>query len=133
MLKNLVLICIGASLGAISRWGLGVLLNGLHPFIPVGTLAVNVIGSYLLGIFFGLVSLVPNLGPEWRLLIVTGFLGSLTTFSSFSGEVGILLQQQRYIWAMGLVTMHVAGSLFALFLGIGFVRLVVYCGNFFIK
>ena len=133
MLKNLVIICTGASFGAISRWGLSVLLNNLHPFVPVGTLVVNVIGSYLLGIFLGLVSLVPNLGPEWRLLIVTGFLGSLTTFSSFSGEVGILLQQQRYIWAMSLITMHVVGSLFALFLGIGSVRLIVYCGNFFIK
>ena len=133
MVKNLVILCTGASLGAISRWGLSVLLNGLHPLVPVGTLVVNVIGAYLLGMVFGLISLVPNLAPEWRLLVVTGFLGSLTTFSTFSGEVGTLLQQHRYFWAMGLITVHVVGSLFALFLGMGVVKLIAYYGNFLVK
>ena len=133
MVKSLAIISAGAVLGAIIRWGAGIVCHGLHPVIPMGTLLVNIAGGYCMGLFLGIGTLLPNLAPEWRLLIVTGFLGSLTTFSSFSGEVGILLQQNRFFWAMGLITMHVVGSLFALFLGVGTVKIVAHYGQMLMK
>ena len=103
-------ICIGASLGALARWRLGLWLSpgGL---IPWGTLAANLIGGYLIGVCVAVFQALPQLDPAWRLLLVTGFLGALTTFSTFSAEVLGLLQQQRLALALGLATLHVAGSL----------------------
>ena len=103
-------ICVGACLGALARWRLGLWLNpgGL---IPWGTLAANLIGGYLIGVCLAVFQALPDLDPAWRLAIVTGFLGGLTTFSSFSAEVVTLLHQTRYALAFGTALLHVAGSL----------------------
>jgi CrcB protein len=110
-------ICIGASVGALSRWGLGAWLSpgGL---IPWGTLAANMIGGYLVGLCVAIFHSLPQLDPVWRLAIITGFLGGLTTFSSFSAEVIGLLMQQRYALALGTAAVHVMGSLLLTFAGI---------------
>ena len=117
MANSIFVICVGACLGALSRWGLGALLNKVFPLIPLGTLVANLVGGYIIG--FSLCVLAHNaaLAPEWRLGIVTGFLGSLTTFSSFSAEAVFLIQQGRLGWAGGLVALHVCGSLALTFLG----------------
>jgi fluoride exporter len=109
-------ICIGASLGALARWALGLWLNtGVG--MPLGTLAANLIGGYLVGLCLGVFNALPDLDPLWRLALVTGFLGALTTFSSFSAEVVTLLQQSRYALAMGTAALHLAGSLLLTVLG----------------
>ena len=109
-------ICMGACLGALARWGLGLWLNpgGL---IPWGTLAANLIGGYLIGVCVATFQALPQLDPAWRLALVTGFLGALTTFSSFSAEVVGMLQQQRYLLALGTTTVHLLGSLLLTVLG----------------
>ena len=111
MLQSLAAISLGASLGAISRWFLGLALNGLFPLIPFGTLAANLIGGYLIGLALGVLSFFSFVAPEWRLFITTGFLGGLTTFSTFSAEVAMLLQEQRFAAAIVVVGLHVGGSL----------------------
>lgn len=103
-------ICIGASIGALARWGLGLWLNP-GALMPLGTLAANLIGGYLVGICVAVFQALPQLDPVWRLALVTGFLGALTTFSSFSAEVVGLLQQQRYGLALGTASIHLFGSL----------------------
>lgn len=110
-------ICIGASVGALSRWGLGLWLTP-GGVIPWGTLAANLIGGYLIGICIAIFQSIPQLDPVWRLLLVTGFLGGLTTFSSFSGEVVSLLMQARYGLALGTAALHVLGSLLLTVAGI---------------
>lgn len=111
MLVSLLAISLGASAGAISRWLLGIALNGLFPSLPPGTLAANLIGGYLIGLAVGVFAQHPGLAPEWRLLVMTGFLGGLTTFSTFSAEVTGLLQQGRLGWAAATIAAHVVGSL----------------------
>ena len=103
-------ICIGASLGALSRWSLGLWLTpgGL---IPWGTLAANLIGGYLIGMCIAVFQSMPQLDPVWRLLLVTGFLGGLTTFSTFSAEVVGFLMQERYGLAAGTAVLHLLGLL----------------------
>ncbi len=110
-------ICLGASVGALARWGLGLWLSpgGL---IPWGTLAANLVGGYLIGIAVAVFQAMPQLDPVWRLALVTGFLGGLTTFSSFSAEVVSLLMQQRYMLSLGVATVHVVGSLLLTVAGI---------------
>jgi len=112
-----VAICVGASVGALSRWGLGLWLTP-GGVIPWGTLAANLIGGYLIGICIAIFQSMPQLDPVWRLLLVTGFLGGLTTFSSFSGEVVSLLMQARYGLALGTAALHVLGSLLLTVAGI---------------
>jgi CrcB protein len=112
-----VAICVGASLGALSRWGLGLWLTP-GGVIPWGTLAANLIGGYLIGVCIAIFQSMPQLDPVWRLLLVTGFLGGLTTFSSFSGEVVSLLMQARYGLAVGTAALHVLGSLLLTVAGI---------------
>ena len=108
---------VGAMLGAWARWGLGALLNPLAPNLPLGTLAANLGGGYLVGIavaFFGANSAI---APEWRLACVTGFLGALTTFSTFSAEAVQLLQHGKYL-AAGLHSgAHLFGAILATFVG----------------
>lgn len=119
MWKSVVAISLGAALGALLRWHLGGKLNDVFPTVPPGTLAANLLGAYVVGIgvaFFATFSAIP---PEWRLLIVTGFCGGLTTFSTFSVEVATLLQQGRISWALGAVGAHVVGSVAMTFAGIG--------------
>jgi fluoride exporter len=104
-------IAIGAALGALARWGLGLALNGLFPAIPPGTLAANLIGGYAVGLALPLLTAHPEWSAAWRPFIVTGFLGGLTTFSAFSGEVALLLQQGRLLLAGGAMALHLGGSL----------------------
>ena len=115
-------ICIGASFGALARWGLGLWLNPLASAagaaMPLGTLASNLIGGYLIGICVAVFQALPQLDPVWRLALVTGFLGALTTFSSFSAEVVAMLMQQRYGLALGTAGLHLFGSLLLTVLGI---------------
>lgn len=113
---------IGAAFGAWSRWALGLLLNALFPPIPPGTLAANLIGGYVIGVAVGLFAQVPALAPEWRLLIVTGFCGGLTTFSTFSAEITTLLQQGRLGAMAAAIALHVGGSLAMTLLGLASVR-----------
>ena len=110
-------ICMGASLGALARWGLGLWLTpgGL---IPWGTLASNLIGGYLIGVCIAVFQAMPQLDPVWRLLLITGFLGGLTTFSSFSAEVVAFLMAERYALALGTAALHVLGSLLLTVAGI---------------
>ena len=113
---NIFAICLGASLGALSRWGLGLWLStGVG--LPWGTLAANLIGGYLIGVCIALFQAMPQLDPVWKLAIVTGFLGALTTFSSYSAEVIGLLQQQRLAAALGWAAIHLAGSLCMTYVG----------------
>lgn len=113
-----VAICIGASAGALARWRLGVWLNAAGALLPWGTLAANLIGGYLVGVAVAVFQAMPQLDPAWRLALVTGFLGGLTTFSSFSAEVVGMLLQQRYALALGTTAMHLLGSLVLTVLGI---------------
>ena len=112
-----IAICLGASTGALARWGLGLWLSP-GGAIPWGTLAANLIGGYLIGICVAVFQAMPQLDPVWRLALVTGFLGGLTTFSSFSAEVVTMLLQQRYALALGTAGVHVAGSLLLTVAGI---------------
>ncbi len=118
MLSSILAISAGASLGAVSRWLLGLSLNALFPAVPPGTLAANLIGGYLIGVALGFFAANPGIAPEWRLLVITGFLGGLTTFSTFSAEVTALVQQGRLLWAATAISAHVAGSLAATLLGL---------------
>ncbi|MEG1768706.1 MAG: fluoride efflux transporter CrcB [Comamonas sp.] len=103
-------ICVGACLGALARWRLGLWLSTPHG-LPWGTLAANIVGGYLIGVCVATFDALPHLDPAWRLALVTGFLGALTTFSSFSAEVVGMLQHQRYGAALGWTSLHVLGSL----------------------
>ena len=107
---SVLAICIGASLGALARWGLGLWLSP-GALIPWGTLVANLLGGYLVGLSIAVFQALPQLDPAWRLALVTGFLGALTTFSSFSAEVVGMLGQQRYWLASGTAALHLFGSL----------------------
>ena len=118
MWKSILAISLGAALGALLRWVLGAKLNSLFPTIPPGTLAANLIGAYLVGLAIAFFASYTALAPEWRLLVITGFCGGLTTFSTFSAELIPLLQQGRLSWALGAVALHVVGSVLMTFAGI---------------
>ncbi|SIR47792.1 camphor resistance protein CrcB [Pseudomonas sp. B10] len=111
MLKSLIVIAVGASLGAWLRWLLGMKLNALFPTIPPGTVVANMVGGYIIGLAIAFLAASPSLSPEWRLLIITGFCGGLTTFSTFSAETVALIQEGRLLWALGSISLHVVGSL----------------------
>lgn len=117
-------ISLGAALGALLRWVLGNQLNALFPMLPPGTLAANLLGGYLIGLAVAFFASHPSLPPEWRLLVVTGFLGGLTTFSTFSAEVVTQLMAGRLGWSLMTVLVHVAGSITMTLLGIGTVGLI---------
>jgi CrcB protein len=117
-MPTILAICFGASLGALARWQLGLWLSYNGALIPWGTLAANLIGGYLVGVCVGVFQQMPELDPVWRLTLVTGFLGALTTFSSFSAEVVGLLQQARYALALGTASLHLFGSLALTILGL---------------
>jgi len=111
MWTPILAISLGSAFGALLRWGLGTRLNSIFPDIPPGTLMANLIGGYIVGLAVAYFAQAPDIAPEWRLLIITGFCGGLTTFSTFSAEVVTLLQQGRLSWAMGAIAIHVSGSL----------------------
>ncbi len=124
MWNSILAISVGASLGALIRWLLGLSLNTIFPAIPAGTLAANLIGGYLIGVALAFFADHPTLAPEWRLLVITGFLGGLTTFSTFSAEVTVLIQQQRLLWAAAAIGVHVIGSLAMTLFGLASVALL---------
>jgi CrcB protein len=111
-------VSLGAALGALVRWGLGAGLNQAFPSLPPGTLLANLLGGYLVGLAVALLAQQPQLPLEWRLFVITGFLGGLTTFSTFSAEVVAALQQGRLGWAAATVGTHVLGSLALTMLGL---------------
>ncbi|ARU32060.1 fluoride ion transporter CrcB [Sulfuriferula sp. AH1] len=113
-----IAIGIGAALGAWLRWGLGLWLNPVFPTLPMGTLAANLLGGYLIGLAIAFFAQQPGLSPEWRLLIITGFMGGLTTFSTFSAEVFTLLSRQQLGWGALSVSLHLAGSVAMTALGV---------------
>ena len=117
MLIQVLAICVGACFGALARWGLGLWLS-TGAGLPWGTLAANIIGGYLIGVCVGIFQALPQLDPVWRLALVTGFLGALTTFSSFSAEVIAMLQDQRFGQALGWCAIHLLGSLCMTWLGL---------------
>lgn len=125
---SVIAICIGACLGALARWQLGLWLNpptseaGIFPW---GTLAANLIGGYLIGLGMGIFQNLPQIDPEWRLLCITGFLGALTTFSTFSVEVVGMLQQGRLLLALSTASVHLIGSLLLTYLGLYTVKLIM--------
>ena len=116
---------VGAALGAWARWGLGVLLNPVFPTIPLGTLAANMTGGLLIGLTMGALSHFEALAPEIRLLVTTGFLGALTTYSTFSAETVSLMLRQQWGWATTLIFAHLAGSLLMTIVGVGVARFVL--------
>ena len=118
MIASVLSICAGASLGALLRWVLSMQLNPLLPLLPAGTLAANLIGGYLVGIAVAVFAALPDISPQARLFVITGFLGGLTTFSTFSAEVVTQLQQGRPGWALATAFAHLVGSLALTALGI---------------
>ncbi len=118
MWMSILAICVGASVGALLRWWLGLALNAWWPAVPPGTLVANLIGGYLIGLALAWLADHPGLSAHWRLLVITGFLGGLTTFSTFSAEVTDLLQSQRIGLAMVAIASHVGGSLAMTLLGL---------------
>lgn len=118
MWKPILAIALGSTLGGLLRWGLGLKLNNLFPDVPPGTLVANLIAGYVVGVAIAFFAHMPNLSPEWRLLVITGFCGGLSTFSTFSAEIVSLLQRGLYVWAMSAIAVHVAGSLIMTLAGI---------------
>ena len=110
-MSAVIAICIGACVCALARWQLGTWLNTQEALLPWGTLAANLIGGYLVGGCVAFFRAQPDLDPAWRLLLVTGFLGALTTFSSFSAEVVAMLSEGRIGLAMATAGLHLVGSL----------------------
>lgn len=119
MWRSIAAVSLGSSLGALLRWWLGARLNAHFPPIPPGTLAANLIGGYVVGVAVAFFATYTAIAPEWRLLVITGFCGGLTTFSTFSAELVTLLQQGRATWALAAAAAHLGGSLLMTLAGIG--------------
>ena len=118
MWLSILAIFFGAGLGALLRAGFNLLTVGFASVIPMGTLLSNLVGGYLIGFAVAYFGNNPSLSPEWRLLVITGFLGGLTTFSSFSAEIVAFMQRGEITWALGTALVHLIGSLALTFLGI---------------
>ena len=118
MFYGMISVGAGAALGAWLRWWLSLLLNPIVPMLPLGTLGANLIGGYLIGLVLGYIDHFQALSPELRLFVTTGFLGGLTTFSTFSGEVSSLLMRGEYAWAGATVAANLLGSLALTLLGV---------------
>jgi len=124
MLLNVLVICVAACVGALMRWGFALWLNP-GGTLSWGTLAVNLIGGYLIGVAIAVFDGLPDIDPAWRLMVITGFLGTLTTFSSFSAEIVGMLLGGRPALALGTVMLHLGGSLFLTWLGFRTVQALV--------
>ena len=112
--KSIIAVALGAALGALLRWQLSIWLNASFPPIPPGTLLSNLIGGYVVGIAIAFFA-TSTLPLEWRLFVITGFCGGLTTFSA---ELVIQLQQGRALWALAAAGVHLVGSVVMTFAGI---------------
>lgn len=123
-LSGFVSVGVGAMFGAWLRWWLSLALNPVLPMLPLGTLISNLVGGYLIGLVLGYIEHFQAFSPEARLFITTGFLGGLTTFSTFSGESTALLMRQEYVWAGTLIGAHVIGSIVMTLLGVGTIALL---------
>ncbi|HTT08500.1 MAG TPA: fluoride efflux transporter CrcB [Gammaproteobacteria bacterium] len=121
---SIIAVGAGAMLGAWLRWWLGMLLNPVFPTLPLGTLASNLIGGYIIGLAVGAVSLELGLPPQARLFLMTGFCGGLTTFSTFSAETFTLFSEGQIAWGIGEVLIHVSGSLLATTMGFFSVKIL---------
>lgn len=119
-----LVIFLGAGIGALLRWFLGLLLNPIFPTLPLGTLAANILGGLLMGFALGIFAQFETLPPAVRLALTTGFLGGLTTFSTFSAETSTLLLRTEYRWVAAIVVVHVCGSVLSTLAGIGAMRLI---------
>jgi len=124
MWKGIIAVSVGGGSGALLRWWLGLTLNQYFPAIPPGTLVANLLGGYVVGAAMAFFGTYTALAPEWRLLVITGFCGGLTTFSTFSGEVVTLMQQGRMPLALGAAAVHLLGSILMTFAGIGTVLML---------
>ncbi|WP_337262031.1 MULTISPECIES: fluoride efflux transporter CrcB [unclassified Serratia (in: enterobacteria)] len=111
MLSSLLAVFIGGGLGSVLRWMVSMKMNPLHQHIPLGTLSVNLVGGFIIGLALALFTRMTHLDATWKLLITTGFCGGLTTFSTFSVEVVYLLQDGRLVWAIVNTLLNLAGSL----------------------
>ncbi|MES1938687.1 camphor resistance protein CrcB [Salinisphaera sp. T5B8] len=129
ILVSVLAIAVGAACGANLRWLLGLGLNALFPALPPGTLVANLLGAGLIGMAIATFAALPELSPFWKLAIVTGFLGALTTFSTFSAEIVTQLQAGRLGWAFLGIAAHVVGSLVMTGLGMGAVALLRQMGR----
>ena len=118
MFYTVLAIFSGAGFGALLRWFLGTKLNSIYPSLPLGTLSANLLGGYLIGLFIAFFASNTALAPEWRLFIITGFLGGLTTFSTFSAEIVTLIQEGRLSLSIVAALLHVMGSITMTLLGI---------------
>jgi CrcB protein len=118
MYLSIIAVGLGGALGSLFRWFLGLRLNALFPYLPLGTLASNVIAGYIIGVAVAWFARFPGVSTEWRLFVITGLMGGLSTFSTFSAEVVAHLEQGRYGWAAGEIAVHVAASIAMTFLGI---------------
>ncbi|WP_116137620.1 fluoride efflux transporter CrcB [Trinickia diaoshuihuensis] len=123
MIYSILSIFIGAGLGALLRWALSLGLNAVFPAIPLGTLASNLIGGFLIGIAAVFFTVKAGLPPEWRLFVITGFMGGLTTFSTFSAEVVTALAQGQLGWALAEAAVHLVGSFTLTALGMWMARI----------
>ncbi|WP_025733126.1 fluoride efflux transporter CrcB [Carnimonas nigrificans] len=111
MFASLIAVACGGAVGSVLRWWMSLRLNGLNQHIPLGTLAVNILGSFIIGILIASFTRMPNLDPMWRALLVTGFCGGLTTFSTFSAEVVGMLYSDRFGWALVIAASHLICAL----------------------
>jgi CrcB protein len=121
---GLMSVALGAVLGAWLRWGFGLWLNPFWPEVPLGTLVANLLGGFVIGAAIEFFAAYPGIAPEWRLALITGFLGALTTFSTYSAESVSLLMRGQYAWALGHAGLHLAGSISMTIAGIFAIRML---------
>lgn len=119
----IIAISIGSVIGALMRYGLSLSMNAFVPHIPMGTLASNLIAAYIVGVAIAFFGSTPNLSPAWRLFVITGLAGGLSTFSTFSAELLTLLRDGRLGWSAGMLALHVGGSLTMTALGMATISL----------
>lgn len=124
MLLSAAAVFLGAGLGALLRWSMGSALNPIFPSLPLGTLAANLLGGLLIGLAIAWTARHPGMPPEVRLLFITGYLGGLTTFSTFSAEVVTMLSKGEVLWGLATIGAHLVGSLTMTALGIWLIHLL---------
>lgn len=124
-LASLLAVLIGGAVGSALRWVVGLWLNPLFPTLPLGTVAANLVGGFIIGSAIGVFDQFQSLPPEMRLFVITGFCGGLTTFSTFSAETVTLLLRQQYAWTFAIISVHLLGSLAMTLAGIGAMRVLL--------